>query len=285
MVTKSNLTRISFVLFFFSSFAVCQEADDQFPTRVDSNAELKAKKRKIDANKHLLSFYGVNNQYPLIIKDPSLLLADEIFKGLPPSFGRRLGWTVDALFINYQYTLPKNFFVESGFQYLKYWSNFRTDKWIAEYYDNLGGFSTLSFSIGTGYRFVGENNLRFFDFHTGFTLGITDNKVGTGQSYSDSFPYQDGSGNVGIVNYLVEYRIKSRTCLGFYLGLSKDIRITKNLFATARYHYQFGKNSELTDHFIQYNIPTLGINEVVRASSTAKGQLVGVGLRWLFDKE
>lgn len=283
-MVRFKAKHILFASFFYSNFLACQETVGQFLTSIESKTELKSKNRKIEKHKHLLSFYGVNNQYPLIIKDPSLILADEIFKGFPPSFGRRLGATIDALYINYQFTLPKNFFVESGFQYLKYWTNFRTNKWIADYYDNRSGFSTLSFSLGSGYRFIGENNLRFFDVHAGFTLGITDNKVGAVQSHSGSFPYQDGNGNIDVVDYAWQYRIKSRFSLGFYLGVSKDIRITKNLYATARYHYQFGKNSELTEHFIQYNIPTLGVNEVVRASNTAKGQMFGIGLRWLFDK-
>lgn len=283
-MTQSKFIAAFVVCFVFNNFLFCQESKDTLQRIQMSKTELKAKKREIEKNKHLISFYAVNNQYPLIIKDPSLLLANEISKGFPPAFGRSLGGTVDALFINYQYTLPKNFFVESGFQYLKYWTNFRTDEWIVKAYDNLSGFSTLSFSFGGGYRLVGEHNLRFFDVHAGFTMGITDNKIGSGQSFSGSLPYQDGNGNSGVLEYAWQYKIISRTSFGFYLGVSKDIRITKNLYATARYHFQLGKNSKLTEHFIQYNIPTLGINEVVRASNTAKGQMFGIGLRWFFDK-
>jgi len=285
MIKRFNYFKLLFVLAFCGNDSFCQEFVTKTSSDFNAKTALKSKKRKINQGKHIISFYGVNNQYPLIIKDPSLLLADEIYKGFSPSFGRGLGATVDALYINYQYTLPKNFFVESGFQYLKYWTNFRTDKWIAGFNDNLSGFSTLSFSIGSGFRFVGENNLRFFDVHAGFTLGITDNKIGSGQSFSNSFPYQDGNGNIGVMNYAWQYRIISRHSFGFYFGFSKDIRITKNLYVTARYHYQFGKNSELTEHIINYNLPTLGINNTVRASVTAKGQMFGVGLRWFFDKK
>lgn len=273
------------VFFLFQQFSFCQlQALDDNHEKI-AKLRLKTEKRKIKQGTHILSFYAVNNQYPLIIKDPSLLLSKEISKGFPRSFGRSLGGTVDALYINYQYTLPKNFFVESGFQYLKYWTNFRTDEWVSEMFDNVSGFSTFSFSLGGGYRFIGENNLRFFDIHTGFTLGVTDNKIGSGQSHSYVWFYQDGNGNAGVMNYSWQYRITSRYSLGFYLGISKDIRINENLYVSARYHYQFGKNSELTEHIINYDLPTIGINNSVRASVTAKGQMFGLGLRWLFDRK
>ncbi|MGM0477813.1 MAG: hypothetical protein ACQERC_01225 [Bacteroidota bacterium] len=221
------------------------EVDYQFNIKMDLSH-----KRLIKPGTHIISAFASSNQYPLIIKDPSILLYSEITRGF--TFKKPYFNTVDALYVNYQYTLPKNFFLEGAFKYLKYWTYFETNDWIIDFYDHLSGFSTLSFSLGGGFRFVGQNNLRFFDLHAGLSFGITDNPIGNGQYLSNSVTYQDGNGNQGTLNYSWQYQFISRYSLGFYLGLSKDIRVTKNLYVTARYHYQFGKNSELTEHTINF---------------------------------
>ena len=77
-MTQSKFIAAFVVCFVFNNFLFCQESKDTLQRIQMSKTELKAKKREIEKNKHLISFYAVNNQYPLIIKDPSLLLANEI---------------------------------------------------------------------------------------------------------------------------------------------------------------------------------------------------------------
>lgn len=275
------------LLCFFLLFELCSTSfltygqDAPNDLLLDTNSlELKSRKRLITKGTHILTLALSNNTYPLIINEPSLLLAPEISRKITDPFVQY----ADALYINYQFSLPHHFFIESGFKYLKHWTYFRTNEWVANHYYNISGFSTLSFSLGTGYRIVGNHNLRFLDLHTGFTLGIADNPIGNGDAFSNSIEYIDNNGQTGILSYAWQYQIKSRYNLGFYLGVSKDIRITKNLYATARYHYQFGKNSQLTEHQISYNVPTLNLYNTVRGGNSAKGQMVAIGLRWLFDK-
>lgn len=278
----SNYTYSIFILCLFSLVSWGQSSFHSFNDKPTENTIKREERRLIANGTHIISFLAANNQYPLIIKDPSFLLDGEITRGIPlrkPFFN-----IVDGLYINYQYSLPKNVFLESGFKYLKYWTYFETNEWILNYYDHLSGFSTLSFSIGGGYRLIGKNNLRFFDLHSGFSLGITDNQIGSGQSLSNYVNYKDNNGNPEVLSYSWQYQIISRYSLGFYLGVSKDIRVTKNLYATVRYHYQFGKKSELTDHLINYYASALNYSNTVRASNTAKGQMIAIGLRWLFDK-
>ncbi|MCC5924799.1 MAG: hypothetical protein JJT77_13530 [Crocinitomicaceae bacterium] len=266
----------------FSMVSWSQSSFHSFNDNPKESNVKREERRSIANGTHIISFLAANNQYPLIIKDPSLLMDGEITRGIPlrkPFFN-----IVDGLYINYQFSLPKNIFLEAGFKYLKYWTYFETNEWVLNYYDHLSGFSTLSFSFGGGYRLIGKNNLRFFDLHSGFSLGITDNQKGSGQSLSNYVNYIDNNGNLEELSYSWQYQITSRYSLGFYLGASKDIRVTKNLYTTVRYHYQFGKSSELTDHVINYNISSLNLSNTVRASNTAKGQMVAIGLRWLFDK-
>jgi hypothetical protein len=230
---------------------------------------------------HILTIALANNQYPLIIKDPSVLLAKEIKSEMnEPNYK-----LVSALNINYQFSILKNYFLESSFNSLRQWTYFKTNEWIVDMYQHVSGFSVYCFSFGGGIRIVGENKFRFFDIHSGLTIGITDNPKGKGQSFSSSFYYQDGNENIGLLSYSWQYQIISRVSYGFYIGLSKDIRITDNLFATFKYQNQFGKRHEFTNHTITYNIPTLGISETVRASNTLKGQMMCLGLRWVFSSK
>lgn len=249
----------------------------------DLKIQERAEKRYIQPGKHIISLLPSNNQYPLILEKSDVFIKDESTRGLLTRHATK----IDALYLNYEFTLPENFFVASGFKYLRQWTYLQANRAVIQNggfnYDHVSSFATLSFNVGAGYRFVGKNNLRFFDVHAGLSIGFTDNPIGSGGYYYNSKPYEDINGNQGVMNYGWSYQISSRYYYGFYLGISKDIRITKNLYLTARYHYQFGKNSKLTEHLIHYELPTLGINNTVRASNTAKGQMFALGLRWLFD--
>jgi hypothetical protein len=89
-------------------------------------------------------------------------------------------------------------------------------------------------------------------------------------------------GNEGDSEFLMQYTIKNRVNLGFYVGLSKDIRITENLFLTARFNNHFGSNSIISEHVFNYSLSTYGIIEEVRGNLTAKGRMLALGLRWIF---
>jgi hypothetical protein len=47
---------------------------------------------------------------------------------------------------------------------------------------------------------------------------------------------------------------------------------------------QNAPNSQLTAHQISYNVPTLNLYNTVRGGNSSKGQMIAIGLRWLFDK-
>lgn len=252
----------------------------------ESKIQKRANKRLIEKGTHIISILASNNQYPFILEDPNFILDNEASKGV---FGISPK-LVDAFYFNYEYALPKNFFIEAGYKKLYHWMNLKTvgnEKvdMVVDVEANSSLFSTHSFNLGGGYRIVGQNNLRYIDIHAGFSVGRTDNPVGSGGStFSAKLPYEDFNGDKGLMDLSWKYKISSRYYYGFHLGVSKDIRVSKNLYLTARYHYQFGKNSEVSEHLIDYTIPTLNIKESVRGSNTAKGQMFALGLRWVFDK-
>lgn len=279
MIAKGNLI-LMFLFLLGSNSIFSQQNDVPYKVEKENKIQERAKKRLIKPSTHILTIAVSNNRFPVILNSPSILLPSEMVSRIyEPSTG-----LVNSAFFNYEYSLPKNFFVEASFQYLRRWTYFKTNESIVRHHYYMSGFSTFSTSFGSGYRFVGANNLRFFDVHFGFTVGITDNPLGYGQALTNTFEYIDNNGNQAQLYYSWEYRIKSRFSLGFYLGISKDIRITKNLYATFKYHYQFGKWSKITDHTIGYSISNLNINETVKASITEKGQMFALGLRWFFVK-
>ena len=228
---------------------------------------------------HILTIALANNQYPLIVKDASILLASKMKSEInEPNYD-----LINSLNINYEFSFHQNYFLESSYNSLLQWTYFKTNKWIVDAFTHSSGFTVYCFSFGGGTRIVNEKKIRLFDLHCGLTIGITNNSIGKGGGLSGDFYYKDGNGNVGVLSYSWNYKIISRIGYGFYSAISKDIRITDNLFATFKYQYQFGKRSEFTEHVIHYDIPTLAINETVRASNTFEGQMFNLGLRWVFD--
>lgn len=239
-------------------------------------------KSSIQPKKHILSILVSNNQYPLILQGPSTFLEQNLTQGF--RIGNRP--LIDAVYLNYQYSLKHHFFVETGFKYIKHYIGYKANRWFVNSAGTLkeihSTYSTLSFDIGTGYRIIVNNNLRLFDVHTGVSLGFTDNKIGAGSNLSSSSTYIDAMGNVGTVELFAQQIITNRFNLGFYLGLSKDIRVTDNLYLTARYNNHFGKKSVISESTIYYSLSTVGIVNVVKANTTAKGKMYAVGLRWIF---
>ncbi len=236
-------------------------------------------KSLIQPNKHILSILVSNNQYPLILQSSSAFLTQDFTRGL------RKRPQVDAVYLNYQYSLKNNFFIEGGFKYLSYFTGFRANYGLISFgiaEVTSKAFNTFSFDIGLGYRILVNNKLRLFDFHSGFALGVTNNKVGSGGEEYLTGIYVDGMGNEGDSEFLMQYTIKNRVNLGFYVGLSKDIRITENLFLTARFNNHFGSNSIISEHVFNYSLSTYGIIEEVRGNLTAKGRMLALGLRWIF---
>lgn len=274
---KKN-TIISFVIFalFYSTMGLSQE-------KPNSKLKLAIKKytssTDFQINKHVFSVLASNNQYPLILKDPSAFLQQNFTRGIDR-------YTVlDAVYLNYQYSLKHQFFSEFGFKYLKYFDGYRANPWLIQ--SGTTGFtqsvfSTLSFDFGFGYRIIVNNNLRLLDLHVGFTLAFTDSKVGSGRTEYYSGTYTDGMGNVGTNEIFYQYSITNRFSSGLYIGISKDVRLTENLYLTARYNNHFGRNSIISEHVFNYSLSTVGIVNEVKGNLTAKGQMYAVGLKWVF---
>lgn len=277
MLKNRGTIILIFVLLFSKSIFGQAKGFINFKTSITEYFE----KAKILPSKHIFSILPSVNQYPLILQSPSILFEQNHKRNLVGGIVN----IVDAFYFSYEYTLKHAFLVETGFKYLNYYTGYTTNNWLVQSGprgSTTSTFSTYSFDFGAGYRVKVNNNLRLIDVHVGFSAAYTDNKVGAGgESYTNEL-YQDGMGNTGTLEIYSFHVITKRFNLGYYLGLSKDIRVTDNLYLTARYHNSFGRNSIFSEHTFNYSLSTVGIVNEVKGVLTTKGQMYAVGLRWVF---
>lgn len=231
---------------------------------------------------HSISLSASFNRNPIIIGSPSTLL----LSNQAPSFTFRKPF--NSFFINYQYNLLYNFFVEANFTYKTLYHGFRANDFIIfQGYRSIffTGVSVLSFDLGSGLRITTFNNkIRLFDLHAGLNIGIATEKVGTQIPYTSNISYIDFSGNAGVVNINSNYLVTNRANIGLYLGFSKDFKLSENLYFHARFNSYFGKRRRITSDTFEYSIPALGISNIAYGNSTIKGQTYTIGLKWLFAK-
>lgn len=251
------------------------------PTYKFKHITSKFEHKPIAAKSHLISLSASHNLYPFIVGSPSLLMNGDLITRTT----HRLG-LIDALYINYQYTLNPNWYIETGFKYLKHYHGYNGNIYHfingGTINDLISIYSTFSFDFGCGYRIITKNNFRLFDLHAGISVGFVDNKVGSGGTFSSSSSYTDWAGNTGVLNFSSSYIITNRINMGSYIGVSKDIRITENLFLTARFHNHFGKNRSFSQHTINYSLTTIGVTNEAYGRITSKGRMYALGLKWLF---
>jgi len=261
-----------------STFAFSQITKDDTSKSIGKRIR---KSREVKPGTHILGIYAANNQYPVILTGPSVLLQQNA------SIGFTTLRIYDAIYFHYNYALKRNHFVEAGFKYMQYFNGYETNSWIVEFgrrKDFLSAYATLSFNLGYGYRIITSLNRRLFDVHAGLSFGFTDNKVGSGRETIESFLYTDANNNSGTMTMNTKYTIKNRSYFGFYLGLTKDFRITDNLYISASYYTQRGILSVISEHEFKYSIPTLGVENTVNGILTPRGRMYSLGLRWYFNQ-
>lgn len=234
---------------------------------------------QIEGNRHLLSFSASQNRFPLILTYPSILMdGSTIDRPRAIPFG-----IVDALYINYQYTLDPSFYLKAGYKFQLYHFGYQADWYLGIGSDAWSIYNVNSFDLGGGYRIKATNGLRLIDVHAGLNLGIASQPKGYEWYFEDSRNYEDLSGNQGVFNVRYSYEMMHQVNWGWYLGFSKDIRITENLFLTARYHRYFDVGRNFSQHTINYSISTIGVQHETYGRMSTRGETFALGLKWLFD--
>lgn len=188
-------------------------------------------------------------------------------------------------YVNFEYTLKRNFGFDVSLGYNKHFNALqfhhgmiRESKMPISY----SIFRTINSDIGICYRVTGTNNLRLLDIRAGLTIGYVDSPKN--QKYSSSFfeLYMCNNDQIGVVQGVWEAEVLKTVYFNFYLSISKDVRITENLFAFGRYQHNFGRRTKISQHLVNYEASTYGINDLSVAHITAKTHIFSYGLRWYF---
>ena len=220
-----------------------------------------------------------NGRSPIIFNSPSLVLVNNTT--LPfRSFG-----AFNELYVNYNLKLKNNLFFEGGLRYTTMFHGYTVNEWLVgvqgsskEYVSIYGQFV---FNMGAGYKMNINQKRNIFDVQAGLIVGFTDQQKGVGGQIFGVFPYTDATNNSGTLAIVSNYRIQNAGFWGLYYGISKEVKVTKNLYASAMYNFQLGL-STISEHTFQYEVSGLGIENSVKGVITARSRILGLGLKWHF---
>lgn len=138
----------------------------------------------------------------------------------------------------YEHGIGNNFFFEMGYTYLRqgvFYGRQVNTMSFSRYYSF---FSNHNIQLGIGYRVINKNNFHFFDLHGGIFMGIPNKKIKNLpivqiDNYEDYYTTNKYSIFLS-VNHI------SSLSLGTYFGISKEIRLSKDVFFFIKYIQQFG---------------------------------------------
>jgi len=278
-MTIHRVNRLTIIFFICLGVSAKKLSSQDLSSSASAN-QAQGKKQELKA-KHVLGVFGANNQFPINLQGPSMLLLPD------PTYGFTSFRYFSEIFLSYNLNLKKNYFLDAGIRYTTIFHGYETNQWLMFNGGELAAFQSayriLSLNVGGGYRIVTNTGIKLFDFYGGATLGLLDNPVGAGNQELQIISYTDASNNSGVVFLNHGYRVVNRTFLGFYFGISKEIKITNNLYGAFTYlsHYGF---STLSEHNYNYFIPNLGIENSIKGRITPRSRMFAFGLRWHFIK-
>ncbi|MFD1553639.1 hypothetical protein DNU06_17150 [Putridiphycobacter roseus] len=227
----------------------------------------KKEKRYIHPKSRYLCFSSGWGFTSTIIKDPNDFLDQGIIQGnnsFVPSF-------------TYEHGISNSFFIEVGYA--------RIDQGI-RYTRSVGELSSSSYSssyqnhdiqIGGGYRIINQNNLNFFNVHTGFFIGFANKKISELQQI---YGFNETDSYTGL-KYEINVNINSFKSVAFgpYLGISKELRLSKDVRLFAKYIYRFGLIPILKGEFHLTSDEIDFLQEPATFKVTSGGAFVTFGLK------
>lgn len=247
------------------------EMNEELSDYKTAKIEYKKQKRYIHPESMYVSLTGGIGYVKSYADDPNGFISD--------SYGESLS---TRLII--EKGIKKNFFVEAGYQLLEYNGSmqFRNPSGTSSRND----YFTHQLNIGAGYRVIGKRkNYHFFNLHTGLSIGLIPEKKGAtieGGNASMSM-------GTNLYNYTLSYsyqtEILSSILFAPYIGISKDFRLTKNMFISLVYRYQHGlnklsKRSIIYQNSEEYTTPQSATNYMNGTEHT-----IQVGLKFKIGKE
>lgn len=181
--------------------------------------------------------------------------------------------------IMYEHGLKNGFFMEFGYDYVGNGVSYRT---IIRDSKNMSYTSIThmhNLVIGGLYRIKLKNNFNLLNIHSGLVLGVS-NKTKLQTPFSNKSLYFDSSDNYyNSVTQNIEYF--NPFSIGIYFGISKDIRLSEEVFIFIRCTGRTGFNTQFSGTFVT----DTDKNEVSTFKVRGDNLLVTLGLKILLNKK
>ena len=195
--------------------------------------------------------------------------------------GYARGNNTNVTSIVYEHGLRDNFFIEAGY------ANFEMGIMIERIIDDIGWSSykglyrNYELQLGAGYRIVARRNYHILNLHSGIFVGVAGNKIG---EFNDSGTYTDFDYITGSVfSYRLVNNYSNPISFGPYLGVSKEIRLSRDVRFFVKYIQRFGLLTNLSGD-IELNSPTLSLDKKASYAMRSGGNFITAGLKILLFK-
>lgn len=140
--------------------------------------------------------------------------------------------------IMYEQGLANGFFVEAGYSYIGMGIGHKRSvgELSSSFYSEK--FKNHDLQFGIGYRVINQRNYHYFNVHAGLFVGFANEKL-EGLPITSTYMDFDPATNeaYSISRQITDFRPYS---LGPYIGLSKELRLTKGFSFFIKYTHRFG---------------------------------------------
>ena len=135
--------------------------------------------------------------------------------------------------------LNKHWFIQMAYQNQEFTHGFQVDRSNYPILVSSTSKSSHEFRLGVGYRIVGPRNYNYLNINGGLVYGLLRGVIGDVHNYVVQDPMNDVlEGDVWYLQIRDRNSSKSLTAINF--GVSKDIKIARNIFINLAYNYQLG---------------------------------------------
>lgn len=187
--------------------------------------------------------------------------------------------------INYEHGIGNNLFFETGYEFGRIGINLGRQKTKDDSWDKYTrvtpDHNKHQLQFGMGYRLIGKNNFHFLNFHAGVFSGFSNNKNSELNAMLESVATYTIEETTTGLNYQIERTINtySRFLIGSYIGVSHELRLSKEVRLVFRYNHRFGFNSLLSGTYVFSE--NLSFSEDATFNVRGGGAFISAGLKIL----
>lgn len=229
--------------------------------------DLKIEKRFIHPRSKYLTFSAGWGFTSILVKDPNHFLTEGVLMQNNTYLPQLM----------YEHGIANNFFGELGYSFIHqgvFYGRKLDVKSFSSYYRFFGNHTI---QIGIGYRVITKNNLHFFNIHGGIFAGIANRKI-------NNLPIEYSVDRLDFFTnykYTTLMRLNDFNSLAFgaYLGISKEIRLSKDVRFFLKGIQLFGMRSILSGTIELSSDEIDFINEPASFEVRSGGFLLTAGLK------